>query len=50
MTSAYRHTQKRKLRLNLNIGEKVLLLAEKIKKKSALGKFYKSSVTQPLKV
>ena len=33
---------KRKLRLNLNIGENVLLLAERIKKKSAPGKFYKS--------
>ena len=40
MTSIY--TQKKKR--NLNIGENVLLLAERIKKKSALGKFYKSSV------
>ena len=34
----------RKLRENLNIGEKVLVLAERIKKKSAPGKFYKQSV------
>ena len=33
---------KKKLRLNLNIGENILLLAERIKKKSALGRFYKS--------
>ena len=35
---------RRKLRDNLNIGEKVLVLAESIKKKSAPGKFYKQSV------
>ena len=34
----------RKLRENLNIGEKVLVLAERIKKKSAPGKCYKQSV------
>ena len=34
----------RKLRENLNIGEKVLVLAERIKKKSAPGKFYKQPV------
>ena len=36
--------KKKKLRENLNINEKVLLLAERIRKKSALGKFYKQSV------
>ena len=36
--------KKKKLRQDLSIEEKVLLLAEGIKKKSALGKFYKSSV------
>ena len=34
-------TLKKKLRENLNINEKVLVLAERIKKKSAPGKFYK---------
>ena len=34
----------KKLRKNLNIGEKVYVLAERIKKKSAPGKFYKQSV------
>ena len=34
----------RKLRENLNIGEEVLVLAERIKKKSAPGKCYKQSV------
>ena len=34
----------KKLRKNLNIGEKVYVLAEKKKKKSAPGKFYKQSV------
>ena len=32
------------MRENLNIGEKVYVLAERIKKKSAPGKFYKQSV------
>ena len=40
-----KYDQKRKkLRENLNIGEKVYVLAERIKKKSAPGKFYKQSV------
>ena len=38
-------TEKRKeLRENLNINKKVLALAERIRKKSAPGKFYKQSV------
>ena len=36
--------KKKKSRENLNINEKVLLLAERIRKKSALVKFYKKSV------
>ena len=36
--------KRRKLRNNLNIGEKVLVLAERIKKKPSLRKFYKQSV------
>ena len=36
--------RKKKLREDLAIGEKVLLLAERIKNKSAPGKSYKSSV------
>ena len=36
--------KRRKLRENLNVGERVLVLAERIKKKSAPGKFYKQSV------
>ena len=36
--------KRRKLRENLNIGEKVLILAERIWKKTAPGKFYKQSV------
>ena len=32
------------LRENLKVGEKVYILAERIKKKSAPGKFYKQSV------
>ena len=40
-----RYKGKRKnLRENLNVGKKVLVLAERIRKKSALGKFYKLSV------
>ena len=39
-----RQALKKKLRENLNINEKVLVLAERIKKKSAAGKFYKQSV------
>ena len=37
-------TKRRKLRDELSIGEKVYVLAERIKKKSAPGKFYKQSV------
>ena len=33
-----------KLRENLNVGERVLVLAQRIKKKSVPGKFYKQSV------
>ena len=36
--------KRKKLRENLNIGERVYVLAERIKKKSAPGKFYKQSV------
>ena len=36
--------KRKKLRENLNIGERVYVLAERIKKKSASGKFYKQSV------
>ena len=36
--------KRKKLRENLNIGEKVYMLAERIKKKSAPAKFYKHSV------
>ena len=36
--------KRKKSRKNLNIGEKVYVLAERIKKKSAPGKFYKQSV------
>ena len=36
--------KKRKLRESLDLGEKVLLVSEKIKKKSATRKFYQSSV------
>ena len=36
--------KRKKLRENLNIREKVYVLAERIKKKSAPGKFYKQSV------
>ena len=37
-------TKRKRLRENLSIGEKVYVLAERIKKKSAPGKFYKQSV------
>ena len=33
--------KRKKFRENLNVGEKVYILAERIKKKSAPGKFYK---------
>ena len=36
--------KRKKLRENLNIGERVYVLAERIKKKGAPGKFYKQSV------
>ena len=36
--------KKKQLREDLSIGEKVFVLAERIKKKSALGKFYRQSV------
>ena len=36
--------KRKKSRKNLNIGEKVYVLAERIKKKSTPGKFYKQSV------
>ena len=36
--------KRKKLRENLTIGEKVYVLAERIKKKSTPGKFYKQSV------
>ena len=36
--------KRRKLRENLNIGERVYVLAERIRKKSTPGKFYKQSV------
>ena len=36
--------KKKKLCEELNVGEKVLILAERLKKKSVLGKLYKQSV------
>ena len=36
--------KRKKLRENLNIGEKVYILAERTKKNTAPGKFYKQSV------
>ena len=36
--------EKKKLRKELNVGEKVLILAKRLKKKSASGKFYKQFV------
>ena len=36
--------KRKKIREKLNIGEKVYILAERIKKKSAPGKFFKHSV------
>ena len=36
--------KRKKLRKDLNIGERLYVLAERIKKKSAPGKFYKQSV------
>ena len=40
----YTQKIKKNLRENLNVGEKVLVLAERIQKNSAPGKFYKQSV------
>ena len=37
-------TKKKRLHEELNVGEKVLILAERIIKKSAPGKFYKQAV------
>ena len=37
-------SKKKKFREDLSVGEKVFLLAERIKKKSVPGKFYKQSV------
>ena len=36
--------KRKKFRENLNIGEKIYILVERIKKKTAPGKFYKQSV------
>ena len=36
--------KKKKLREELNVGEKVLILAERLQRKSAPGKFYKQTV------
>ena len=36
--------EKKKLREEPNVGEKVLILAERLKKKSSLGKFYRQTV------
>ena len=36
--------KKKKLREELNVGEKVLTLAERLKKKTTQGKFHKQSV------
>ena len=38
------YSRKKKLREEPNVGEKVLILAERLKKKSSLGKFYKQTV------
>ena len=40
----YTKEKEKKLRENLNVGERVYILAERIKKKSTPGKFYKQSV------
>ena len=44
MIKKHSDTKEKKLRDKLNTGEKVLVLAERIKKKSAPGKLYKQSV------
>ena len=44
MTEKKYAAKKRKLSKNLDIGEKAMVLAERIKKKSAPGKFHKQTV------
>ena len=44
MTKKNTKKKRKKVREDLNIGEKVYVLAERIRKKSAPGKFYKQSV------
>ena len=44
MTKKTNSVKKKQLRTGLSIGERVYVLAERIKKKSASGKFYKQSV------
>ena len=44
MTEKKYSAKRRKLQENLNVGERVLVLAERVKKKSAPGKFYKQPV------
>ena len=44
MTKKEIFCKKKEIKRKLSIGEKVLVLAERIKKKSALGKFYKQSI------
>ena len=44
MTEKKYSAKRRKLQENLNVGERVLVLAERIKKKSAPGKFYKQLI------
>ena len=44
MTKKTNSVKKKQLRTGLSIGERVYVLAERIKKKSAQGKFYKQSV------
>ena len=44
MTKKTNSVKKKQLRTGLSIGERVYVLAERIKKKSTQGKFYKQSV------
>ena len=44
MTKKTNSVKKKQLRTGLSIGERVYVLAERIKKKSVSGKFYKQSV------
>ena len=44
MTKKKNSVKNKQLRTGLSIGERVYVLAERIKKKSASGKFYKQSV------